>query len=32
VGTFMLSVWLVIDTVKAYKKEKAEKEAKEREE
>ena len=32
VGTFMLSVWLVIDTVKAYKKEKAEKEAKEQEE
>ena len=32
VGTFMLSLWLVIDTVKAYKKEKAEKEAKEQEE
>ena len=32
VGTFMLSVWLIIDTVKAYKKEKAEKEAKESEE
>ena len=32
VGTFMLSVWLIIDTVKAYKKEKAEKEAKEQEE
>ena len=26
VGTFMLSLWLIIDTVKAYKKEKAEKE------
>ena len=32
VGTFMLSVWLIIDTVKTYKKEKAEKEAKENEE
>ena len=30
VGTFMLSVWLIIDTVKAYKAEKAEKEAKEK--
>lgn len=26
VGTFMLSVWLIIDTVKEYKREKAEKE------
>jgi len=26
VGTFMLSLWLIIDTVKAYKLEKAEKE------
>ena len=27
VGTFMLSIWLIIDTVKEYKREKAEKES-----